>query len=279
LGGVKEVFMSGTNELEKMILDELQKTGYPTEISSASVMQKNEWSILHNPSFWDKEEKQSREFDIRAYKDWKNPTEDTNIGVFLITECKKSDKPWVFFTTNEDPLDSRIGKYIKVRSTIRNMFTNMESNENESVISDDELRTIHHYFKMPRKARAYFEPLKQNEKSGHSPMIYTAVMSTIKATLFHYSERAYGKWTNIYYPLIIYNGNLFDACVKPDKTIDLIPALHIQLAFNYIHNEPSAQSSIWSLQKRFIVDIIQESYLEQFLKIIEDEHKIIASKV
>ncbi len=269
--------MSEKKSLEESILEELQKTGYPTEIFCASVMEQRGWGVIHNPSYWDEEESQSREFDIRAYKQWLNDTQDLKVGVYLITECKKSEKPWVFFTTAENYHFIRLGQSIKVRSVNRQIFTDFE--HQKCIISDDELKTFHHYFQNPNQARTFHEPLKQQEKASHSQMIYTAVMATVKATLFHCKEPPLEKWLDIYYPVIIFNGNLFEAFINPDKSINLTSTSHVQLVFNYIQHEPSTHSSIWSAREKLTVDVVHENYLDRFLKIVEDEHKIIASKI
>jgi len=39
--------------LEEKILKELEKTGYPTEIVCASVMQSRGWAVVHSPSYLD----------------------------------------------------------------------------------------------------------------------------------------------------------------------------------------------------------------------------------
>jgi hypothetical protein len=97
---------------ETKILQELQKTGYPTEIVSASLMQWRGWGVIHNPTYLDDSEDRSREFDIRAYKSFDFEDGRFSIGVYLITECKKSEKPWVFFMTPERYLQSRLGQLI-----------------------------------------------------------------------------------------------------------------------------------------------------------------------
>ena len=270
--------MNEKKSLKQTIQEDLIKTGYPTEIISANIMQQKGWGVAHNPSYWDNEENHSREFDIRAYKQWENSAKDFNLGVYIIAECKKSEKPWVFFTTNEKYLDSRLGRSIKARSMNKQLFTDHE--HPTAIISNNELQTIHHYFQKPKQARTFHEPLKQQEKSAHSQMIYTAVMATVKATLFHYRENALpNDWIGIFYPLIIFSGNLFEAFVNPDKSIDLTETSHIQLKFNYIQQEPSGNRSIWSANQPFTIDVIHEDYLDQFLGLIEVEHQIIANKI
>ena len=267
--------MSNQESLQRNILRELQKTGYPTEIVSASIMQQRGWTVIHNPSYRDDREGIGREFDIRAYRSWSFDTAggEFAVGVYLITECKKSEKPWVFFATPEKHEYSRLGELIKGRVAGKRVFTSR--NHADSLMSDDELRALHHYFQKQSLAHTFYEPFKGQEKADTSPMIYSAVMSSIKATLFHYQDRPIENWLRIYYPVIIFDGNLFEAHIAPNKTIDLVISDHIQLSFNYMLPSQSSHRSIWEGQQRFIVDVVRESYLDQFLEAIEDEHAVL----
>jgi hypothetical protein len=261
---------NNNSSLESNILDELFKTGYPTEIVSAEIMQKKGWGVLHNPSYLDDTEKISREYDIRAFRSWKYvlPGGDQFIGVYLLVECKKSEKPWVFFSTPEK-YDSWLGQFIK--SPDRHIFSSYYSSD--CYIPDSTLREFHHYFQSPRLARTYHEPFKGHEKSDNSSqMIFTAVMSTVKATLFHIQDRRGDNWTPIYYPMIVFDGNLFEALVNSKDEIELVPSEHLQLAFDYMIPTRGTRVSIWEQQKRFIIDVVRADYLAEFLKKLEKEH-------
>lgn len=268
--------MSEDKSLEQAITEDLQRTGYPTEIVCASKMQDRQWSVTHNPSYWDSEENQSREYDIRAYKSWTSDSQTATVGVYLIVECKKSERPWVFFTTLEKHNYPRLGRYIKFRSLKYSPFTAID--QEHSIIGDDELRSIHHYFQFNKQARTFYEPLKQLEKAAHSPTIYTAVMSIIKATLFHLRDTPIADTVfPIYYPVIVFSGSLFEAFVNPDKTIDLSPTQYVQLKYSYFQHEP--KHSTWSDQQSFTIDIIHEDFLSSFLSTLNMEHEVIANRI
>jgi hypothetical protein len=99
-------------KLEKDILHELEKTGYPTEVVSSSILQQHGWGVTHNPSYRDDLEGGNREYDIRVYKSWKysiSKEDNKPLDVFLLIECKKSEQPWVFFTTTESHSSVRLG--------------------------------------------------------------------------------------------------------------------------------------------------------------------------
>ncbi len=257
------------DSVQSKILQELKKTGFPTEVICADIMQKCGWGVLHNPSYWDDSEKVSREFDIRAYKNWKYITPGGNyfLAVYLIVECKKSEKPWVFFSSPET-FSTRLSQFIKTSDSF--IFTN--SSHSESQISDAILLETHHYFKNPKLARTFYEPFKGQEKSDMSQMIYSAIMSSVKATLFHSQDRRSDEYTFIYYPMIIFNGNMYDAQVKSLNDIELVPSEHIRLSFNYMLPKSSKHSTIWEQQERFIIDVVHYGYLEKFLGIVEKEH-------
>lgn len=264
------------DNLQSNILQELNKTGFPTEVICADVMQKNGWGVLHSPSYWDETEKISREFDLRAFRNWKYTTEggEFHIGVYLITECKKSEKPWVFFSTPES-YNTRVSQFIK--AVDKSIFPNYY--RSDSQISDDVLKRTHHYFQRPELARTFYEPFKGQEKTDSSQMIYSAIMSSVKATLFHLRDRKNDNSTSIYYPVIVFNGNMYTAKVKSLDNIELLPSEHVQLSFNYMLPKSVERSSIWEQQERFIIDVVHYEYLENFLSLLEKEHSELAKLI
>jgi hypothetical protein len=107
-------------------------------------------------------------------------------------------------------------------------------------------------------------------------MIYAAIMSVIKATIFHVQGERGKRDETIYYPIVIFSGNLFEAIVSSVDEIELLPSEHIQVSFNYMLPINSVYTTIWDSQKTFIIDVIHENYLAQFLKIIDEEHIYLA---
>jgi hypothetical protein len=160
------------SSLEDKILKELAMTGFPTEIVSAGIMQGREWFVVHNPSYVDDTEPRSREFDIQGYREKAKQIGEKRyeIGIYLIAECKKSEKPWVFFTTPEKHQDWRSGSVIKWYQHKKQVFTDWS--HSESLISDECLRDHHHYFREARLARTFHHPFRSEKE--HSQMIYSA---------------------------------------------------------------------------------------------------------
>lgn len=237
-------------------------------------MEQHGWAVLHNPSYLDDVEGHNREFDIRGYRQWSigQSGPSFTMGVYLIAECKKSDKPWVFFTTPEEQSRHQIAynrRTIKAQGNPSGLFWT-DSTESQPVITWDYMRALHHYYKLPNRARTFHEPFKGKEKGEqHSQTIYSAVSSAIKATLFHTQSGAYQGHLLIYYPIVIYSGNLFTAQVNAEKGIALERSEYIQLAYHYIEARQKGHHD-------FIVDIVRETYLDDFLTLLYEEHTLLA---
>jgi hypothetical protein len=290
--------MTDEKPLEEKIKEDVQLTGFPTEIVSASRMLQRAWHVGHNPSFLDEDENKNREFDIWATKDKdvaQFPVNGLLLSICLLAECKKSNYPWVFFTTPEKHYSFILGTVIKWGLHEKQVFSSnhMFVSNSEPIISDIELREFHHYFQKPRLARTFYEAFKggrkklnreatggeleSQEATEHIKTIYGAVMSAVKATLFHDKDERKDNWLRIYYPVVIFSGKMFEAQVDSNKRVALLPAKHLQLSFSYKMPVASSKeragglSTIWTNYHEFIVDIVHEDYLDEFLQVIEDE--------
>ena len=262
-----------SEQLTKKVRDELVLTGYPTEIVAASELAKRGWSVIHSPSYRDDIEGISREMDLWAYRAAKTRVnhQDARVGVYLFAECKKSEKPWVFFCTAEEHAEGRLGSVIKAtRIDKLHAFSNRYSEK--ALISDDNLRRFHHYFSKHHLARSFYEPFKGKEKGGGAPAIYSAMMTVVKATLFYHRDAGASNWLGIYYPIVVFDGQLFEAHVISREEIDLRDAGHIQLAFSYF--EPTtarSQRDMWESYHGFIIDVVTAEHLPEFLQVLEEE--------
>lgn len=271
----------GTSEsLEAKIRAELRKTGFPTEITSARVMETYGWGVLHSPSYLDDVERRSREFDLRAYQKWAvhqaGDSDTFDVLVYLIVECKRSDKPWVFFTTPQSHDAETEALLIRTRVSSPIFWSNMANTP--SLIPFEELCDTHHYFMASRRARTYYEPLKGQEQADHGQAIYPAIMSATKATLFHQGTMP-PLPLMIFYPLVIFNGLMFDAHVVTDDDIELQPVEYIQVAHHYIEPPNPRDGNNHPRQHDFIVDVVTPNYLRSYLMQLEREHQEIARRL
>lgn len=271
--------MAEQRSLEDKIVEELDRTGYPTEVVAASVMQQRGWYVRHNPSYLDDTEQRSREYDLYAYRTWDASSDRMKytVGVYLLAECKKSEKPWVFFTTPEPHRHSQLASLIKHRHTAPRILWSARTSDSP-LLSNDDLKQLHHYFRADERARTYHEPFKNQAAAGQAQMIYTAVFSAVKATLSQYRREVSSGFLGMYYPIIIFSGDMFQARVAADKQVTLTRSTYVQLSHHYTLPVPRGASP-WEGEHEFIVDVVHESHLPSYLAVIETEHEELAAIV
>jgi hypothetical protein len=271
-------------ELERKILEDLAKTGYPVEIRACMMLQADGWSVTHNPVYLDIEERKGREIDLRAIRGWwtqrsKPPAHFVLCELFV--ECKKSDKPWVFFVTPVLEAEPTLN-CIRFSSGIENLLW-PRGEEEQQVVDWDFLRSSHMYFSAETRARTYYEAFKGQEKGERSPAIFSALSVATKALLHHSSQLKQtmddvdvsSMLTFFWYPVVLFNGPLYEATVPLTGDISLAPSSHVQVDFSYIaaSADPSAQG------ERFLVDIVHESYLPHYLARHTAFHEGLVSRV
>jgi len=85
------------NDLIERVKEDIQKSGFPLEIEVSSILNKFGWEVQNQAFYLDEQEKKSRAIDIIASKFVAVKSESfTNYNTYLVIECKKSQKPWLF---------------------------------------------------------------------------------------------------------------------------------------------------------------------------------------
>ncbi len=86
------------SEIENIKAD-MKKAGFPLEVVAGSRFTSKGWTPRHQVFFHDKDENKSRYVDIVAHRaDEKDFQQFKRLNYTVVVECKKSDKPWVFYT-------------------------------------------------------------------------------------------------------------------------------------------------------------------------------------
>lgn len=251
--------------MNENILKEIQKTGYPFELQVSKNFSVNNWSLIYNSYYIDKDENKGREIDLIAYLNKKEISEDFSFELNwdLIVEIKQSlDKPWVFFTMEESSFYKKIGfpclyrnsKFLTSFVQIYKIFHDHGTKLNDSI------------------GRSYYEAFANENKRDN---IFKGLSGVYKATN-HLIESAFKYPANdkvfcYYEPIIILNGPLFEAYLKEDESIEVNQVEYTQVAFNYL--SPNYDSN------RFIIQIVTLDYLPQFIKQTEEKFITIYEKL
>lgn len=127
--GVEILFLFLTNNkikpVEDKIIDWLNKTGYPLELWTESILSKNSFIVTNSTLYKDAENDIFREIDLKATRTWATEEYDTVFALELIIECKKSDKPFILLCNeNSENKQISIGSYYGLSDPIIAMLLN-----------------------------------------------------------------------------------------------------------------------------------------------------------
>lgn len=93
--------------MEKL-LEWASKTGYPAELYGASVLTASGFTIYNSYLYKDHEHQVHRELDLFASYFWQKESDKADypgLIIYLLIECKKSDKPFILLSNNNNKPD------------------------------------------------------------------------------------------------------------------------------------------------------------------------------
>jgi hypothetical protein len=195
-------------DLKEEILDEIEKTGFPLELRISNFLHENGHYVANNLYYIDRDEDKGREVDMRALKNFvfKDNDEEYYVRHCLLIECKRSDKPWVIFTSPVTSYDMG-GHSIDTEGF---SDTYLDSYDKEKDLIFGKLDKIHPFKSYLRRGRSYFEAFKDKETGG---AIFKALTTSVMATIAMRDEKFASGGRNIcfYYPIVLFEGKLFEA--------------------------------------------------------------------
>lgn len=242
------------NRLEENILEDIEKTGFPLELRVSKFLQDNGYYVANNVYYVDQDEKKGREVDMRAFKNFILTQGDREFYVrhcFLI-ECKRryKDKPWIIFS-------SPLTVYDQVQFRIHSRGVNEDENWKDQT-NLGRLSMIHPFVRFKNRGRSYYEPFKtDSERESKGTQIYKSLTTSVKATIAARNNSwSAGKGSVcFYYPVVIFDGTLYEAFLSNNK-IEILEVEAVMVSFYY--DSPNYKD------ERFVVPIVTEKYLEAF---------------
>ena len=249
------------SDLSAKIIGDIKKTGYPTELRASRLIQETGWFIEQNPSYLDENDHTSREYDIYAYRgDWGSKG-SIHLGNYLLIECKREDKPWVFFRNVAGRSLDR-PEYIKT-SNLEILFGE------KALLPYTEINSIFHYFdeSIPLCSSYYVAMSGAQERQT----IFKAIMSCMNATNFYTLKAPLrnSALIGIYFPLIVFEGELL--CADIDNNVSVQPTQHLLLHLNYARRPERTRAYPSEYFQRYFIDVINIDYLQDYLHIVASE--------
>ena len=230
--------------------------------------------VQMNEAYVDPETRKTRELDISAI---------SAVSVFrkefvfplILCECKNNSQPVVFFA-KESPISFMYHEEVKI-SGIPVKF--WDKNRYIRLSEFTKMEDFHHYCKGEVATQYCSFQLKKDKSSWmalHIEEQHDMFNSLIQALEYHISEH-FGNFTlppkgqeeginiQIYYPLVILQGDLYSASLKNNR-LSISKSNHIQFRKEIFL--PGLNQ--W---EKYQIDVITEKYLKDYLKLIDAEAK------
>lgn len=257
------------SSLKKKIIDDLKKTGFPTEVKISILLDKAGWTT-QDTLFEDPDEGKSREIDINAVNvDYSHADvvkikvkegDENKLISHLIIEIKKSDNQhWVFFDN---------GGVNWPWITPRN-FKSAREDFHHNLIDDFKrlgLKT-HRYEKaiLHKSHHVYSSSPSQPSK------IYEALTKTSKALRYFIDRYGVGGCSlHIFIPMIIFDGNLWSASLSKKNEIKLKKVESLLVVYSELMEYKKLRKKF---EERQIIDIVTAKGFEKRFKIIQRDNK------
>ena len=253
----------GEQELKAKIVDDLRKRGFPLEIHVIESCLGA--GFLVDPNVHYRVDGADREIDVYANFSTtgrlKNDTAQLTNSRMII-ECKKTTIPWVFFSSSVHKSEN-MSLYLAMRSDLQGQ---LKERSVQSLLGRLYDERYHHYgdIRIPR-CISYVEAPRNTEKHKRSKRssIFDSVESVLTflttrlADRHPYNENL-GTMTDLFYPLIVVEGDLFEAIVDGND-IDIHRRDHIL----FVNNR---------YDYLIIIDVVTRNYLADYLKVIIRNH-------
>lgn len=268
-----------SDEIKRKVASAINTSGYPLELYVATILNKREHVVWHNDYFFDYEAKKARTVDIVAPAfDAQNP-DKVFMGNEVIIECKRGPQvAWVFFETDSVILPEYIGqifdyrKYASGKYNEPNLIWNFDKKLDIHYGKQSEFTKIAQNYQVVRIGEKDLDENVKQPKTKDS--IFEAVNQVIKyithrmtegeeRILKKFFEEGIYPLFNIRYPVVVYDGLLYNGYLQDEK-IELEERKHVILEYQF---RPS-----YSIQpQKFYIDIITKNYFEEFIEILEKE--------
>lgn len=269
---------------EKITLEELRKSvessGYLIEQRIEPILEKYKYYVEKNDVYKDDETGKSREIDLTAINAIKLGDDFDFLFYHLLVECENNKQPIVFFRS-DSPIKFLFHYDIKFSGTPSKIY--ISKSKTEKLTDFFAFEKFHHYCKGFHSTQyCTFQKPKQKDNDWiafHSESQHDSIKSLIKCLKFFIDRDYKGYYLpekvseepinlNFYYPLIVLQGDLFEAFYD-NKNLILEPRNMIQYRQQEIKKGET---------ETFQIDIIKESFLEEYLKLIEKEMKKVGQK-
>ncbi len=259
----------------------LLRSGYLLEGRVEQLLLEKDYYVEANAVYPDPSTQKSREFDLQASKSHALEGKFGNwVKSNLVIECVNNPQP-IAFITKKAPSPERLSENIKfngvptsIRDTKLLTFSN-RSKDDLRLSTDDflEMSTYHHYCsgKVATQFCSFTKKKNQDEWMASHDDTHFESFQKLCDVIDYFLTKTKDDWSfsslravslQFFYPLIVVQGELLEVRVNKKRGLAFQKAKHIQFTRTTIQKtEPTT----------YQIDIVAESYLPEYLKIIDEE--------
>lgn len=259
-------------ELEKKLVEDLEKSGFGSEMRAMKSFLSCNWHCTGFADYFDLDIEQTRQIDLHAYKPMSKEIDKENrvrIEFFIEAEVKKSEKPWIVF---KEPVNAFL--FSDAWGNLVDHYNfGFEPHKLSDAMTNDSLSQIlgwnaygiHESFKRPEAPSRWYPAFAT---------VCKAAESTFEKNFSYYREQK-EKGRVLYErdvhgllfvkPVVILDGMLFAASLTETAEISLEEIKFAPVEFTY--KSRNCQKG------KYHVDIVALSNLEEYIALSERRQK------
>jgi hypothetical protein len=261
-------------ELISKIKDDLEKSGFSTEMQARKIFQNAGWSVNAGYGYLDKDEGKSREIDIIATK-VKTSTHNGKAYIHsefhICAEVKKTEKPWVVFDQQTNPalLSCAWNNLISTINLPAKSIKLVNALAQESLIKINGWvgSGIHESFKNPDQPSRWYSSFVSVAKASEfylensSPEGPKQTLDILKNPCeVHFVQ-----------PVVILNGPLFRADLTESGDIEITEIATAAFRFDYRSKNYNTE--------QFRVDLVTLNGLSEYLELVKNRQISFSSTI
>ena len=244
---------------KKRILRDIEEQGFPLEVKTSEVLEAQGWEVSNQVAYLDYEKRKQRTVDIVAEKDLLKNAELT-VGLFLVIECKKSTKPWVFYAT-----DFNLNKPEQTRKAVSSSQFFIHTPPHLKKSGERLLKSINQFLLQNHLMSPIFSRLAyipfEAFTGGQLRSIHKARMQVCNAILdlerrftrMHKETKFPAPYGIIFIPIIVLDGHLY---AYKNKQLNLEKGLYYYCTY---------------ADYAFMIEIVTEDFFDTYLSTIEEQ--------
>jgi len=240
----------------KRILRDIEEQGFPLEVRTSEFLEARGWEVTNQAGYTDYEEGKQRTVDIVAEKNLFLRPDEFTLDLWLIIECKQSNKPWVFYASDFD-----LNKPELERKAVSSMQFDVNTLAHQKKFNERLLMMINQFLIETHLNSPIFDKLAlipfEAFTGGQLKSIHKARMQVCNAVLD--LEKRFGEapapspYGIVLMPIIVLDGDL---CTYKNKRLN--PEEGVFYHFSY------ADSA-------FMIEIVTEGFLGTYLDTVEEQ--------